>query len=882
MQENISNSRNSSTPRMIFDPFTIEPEHHEHSESTSIIELEESGKVFCPLCLEKKSPEDLEKIDPNLFNLYVFNLFEALDQHSENTQLRRIVLPLLDILLKKRSISLESDLEFHNLLRTLYKVMKSDQFNCNEFDYIAKIFSNISGYFIDLNPLPLVSVWKASENLLSQATKNLTSKNANSEEPEPIPSNLFGSLALIIKTYLMLLGRFTVDQVSDLIFPIYENDTVMKHNRSYYILSQLDCLRFMDSTLISECWPFLRETDRALEPQEKFMASEVFDSLKECFKSSIRLNNEKFLARTRELDSIYIGHLLISKNQDLGFRTTIRLYLREFVRHYIERYFGSDGALENLASHKEVVETNHKNAIVFSQDSTKYQRTIFYLMVNAVASKHNSKYFNPQRVKKVLKSIQPDNLDLRNSDVFMRTYCYVAAKVITKLSKYETINNFMTRTWDRLEILDDRASYTEVFCYDGTIFFWVYEEPGFQKLVTVETIKYLVEQSIKNGDVEKNINVLLGTDFYRPILQVYLRDEEPYPIINKILQGDQSAGLKSRDHYSVVNKLSAILPALLHDAILDSNSQTEPSVDLHKTKKLIDANVAMLKGCNHFDILLDEQFIIDIFGLIERMYRDELESSEGLLIAFNEFIALIITTNNDELMKVIKYLNFNTLGYMFHRLNNSTKPDELVESIAQLLLAYDNLDYPLANNLVNDLFPIPLSVVRWMLSRCRGLQQLAIRFMLKTLGVEMSNSTKACITTGLAYMMFRNPNLFRPKLYRVTISVISNFECFKYNPLVHHILHKLPAPLQQEVSKPSQDSVQIIPSPNMSFDPSEDDIFEEELISVSRILTQLNEEDRLDSSCRIPDALFVSKAVEDQHSSCFDIDDWSRRANSST
>lgn len=882
MQENTSDSRNNSPPRMIFDPFAIEPEHHEHSGSTSIIELEESGKVFCPLCLEKKSPEDLEKTNQNLFNLYIFNLFEALDQHSENSQLRRIVLPLLDILLKKRSISLKSDLEFHNLLRTIYKVMKSDQFTCNEFDYIAKIFSNISSYFIDSNPLPLVSVWKASENLLSQATKKLRPKEDNSEEPEPMSFNLFGSLALIIKTYLMLLRRFTADQVSDLIFPIYENDTVMKHNRSYYIPSQLDCLRFMDCNLISECWPFLRETDRALESQEKFMASELFDSLKECFKSSIRLNNEKFLARIMDLDSIHIGHLLISKNQDLGFRTTIRSYLREFVCHYIEKYFGSDGALENLASHKEVVEANHKNAIVFSHDSTKYQRTIFYLMANAVASKHNSKYFNPQRVKKVLKSVQPENLDLRISDVFMRTYCYVAAKVITKFSKYETINNFMTRTWDRLEILDDRVSSREVFCHDGTILFWVYEDPGFQKLVTIETIKYLVEQSIKNGDLEKNVNVLLGNDFYRPILQVYLRDEEPYPMINEILLADRSDSPRSKDHCSVVNKLSAILPALLHDAILDSNSQAEASIDLLKTKKLIDVNVAMIKSCNHFDIFLDEQFIIDIFRLIERMYRDEPENSEGLLIVFNEFITLIITTNNDALMRVIKYLNFNTLGYMFHHLNNYTKPNELVESIAQLLLAYDNLDYPLANDLVNDLYPIPLTVVSWMLSQCRELQQLAIRFMLKALGAEIANSTKACITTGLAHMLFKNPSLFRPKLYRGTISAISNYECFKYNPLVYHIIHKLPEPLQQDLSKSSQDSVQILSSPNMSFDSSEDDIFGEEQISVSRILTQLNEEDRLDSSCRIPDVLFVSKAVEDQHSSSFDIDDWSRRAYSST
>lgn len=880
--QDIASSRANSGPGLVFDPFAIGQDHTRHSESTSIIELEESGKIFCPLCLKEKSQKDLEKVDSAVFNVYVFNLFEALDQNSENSQLRKIALPLLDIILEKRPIYLDSDLRFHNILRTIHKVMKSDMFDCGEFHCIAKIFSNISGYYIDSNPLPLISVWKASENLLRQATKKLTPTSNGSQESIPISYSYFGSLALIIKTYLKLLRRFAADQVSDLIFPIYEGDTPIKHNRSYYIASQLDCLRFMSETLLPKCWPLLSTIDRPLEPEENFMAGEMFESLRECFESSVRLKNENFILEIIRLDCIQVAHSIISKNPCAELKAKIKSYLAKFVYHYVEEYFESDEHLKSYESHHDIVETNHRNAIARAQDRDKYQKTVFYLMVNAVASRQKSNYLIPQRVNRVLKLVKPDWLDIRNSVVFMRTYCYLAAKMAIKRSKYENVDNFIAQTWNNPEDLDVRENLTEIYCYDDTIFLWVHGDLEFQKTVSVETIKYIVERGAKKDNIEKSINLLMGVDCYKSLLRIYLRDEEDASrMIEKILLADQPNRTESQDHLTVVNKLSAILPALLHDAILDLNNRTDNMGNLPNIERLLTMNIAMLTKCKHFNIILDEQFIIDLFRLMERMYSDETHSFDYLLIIYNEFITLMIKTNNESLMKVIKYLNFNALGYMVHRLTNSTKVDELIESIAGLFVAYDNLDYPLANNLVRDLSPTSMSVYSWMMSRSENLQSLALRFAPKVLSRELKRSEKTCIMLGLAHMLYRSPYLIRSRANWEFITPIMKLESFRYNPLICHIAHLFPDTVQQEIIGPSEDSEVVSQSP-MSFASSEDSVFEEEQISVTRILTQLNEEERPDSSYRIPDVLFVSRAVEDQHSSSFDMDDWIRRALNST
>lgn len=886
--QDIAEVRTDNKSGLFFDPFAIKSNHSKHSESTSIIELEESGRVFCPLCLEQIPTEDLEKIDPALFNLYVFNLFEALDQHGETIKVRKIALTVLDFLLKKKPIRLESDLKFHNLLRTIYKVMDSDMFDCVEFNFIAKIFSNISGYFIDSNPLPLISVWRASEKLLNQATKRLRSSTYKKgcKESGSTPYILFGSLALIIKTYLKLLRRFAADQVSDMIFPISENDTLITHNRNYYITSQVDCLRFMTDTLIAECWPLLIVVDTLVEAEKNFMACEMFESLGECFESAIRINNQNFLETVQELDCIQFAHSVIVSHKndggDNGIKliTKIRSYLGKFVYHYIEKYFETDEHLRDFASNQNVVETNHRNAKEAAKNSDWCKRTVFYLMVNVVAARQQSKYFNPNRIKKVLQSIEPNNLDIRNSFVFMRVFCYLAAMIIEEKSEYEKVINFISQTW---RDSDARENLMKIYCFDDTILRWVYRDSEFQKLVTVDTIKYIVEQSAKRGYFERNIYLLIDINCYKHLLQVYLSNEETASMmIEQVLLTDQPGAMAYEVHHrAIVDMLSAILPALLHDAILDLDNQFYNIGGIPKIKRLLIMNVSMLSGCKHFNVILDEQFIIDLFRLIERMYGSETNDFDELLTIFNEFITLMIETNNEASMRVIKYLNFNAMGYMFHLLNNSPRKDNFIESIARIFVAYDHIDYPLANNLVNDLFPTAMSVVNWMMSQSKDLQFLALRFTPKVLKMELNRTTTACITSGLAHMLYKSPDLVRKKADCNSIVSIIKLESFKYNPLVRHIAHKLPETLRQEILGSQEYSEEISNSP-MSFGSSENSIFEEEHISVSRILTRLNEQDRLDSSLRIPDTLFVSRAVEDQHLSSFDIDDWTRRALNST
>lgn len=142
----------------------------------------------------------------------------------------------------------------------------------------------------------------------------------------------------------------------------------------------------------------------------------------------------------------------------------------------MKTYFGTDQKFEQFEKSEGIVETNSRNAVAVCKDALKYKRTIFYLLMNCVAMKHKSRYFNVTRVKRVIKCTDADFMQLRESKVLIRVYSYLIASNVPKLSNYANFECFIIKVWREMQETSDFEGFNEEFCYDHTVLHWAFEK----------------------------------------------------------------------------------------------------------------------------------------------------------------------------------------------------------------------------------------------------------------------------------------------------------------------------------------------------------------------------------------------------------------------
>lgn len=868
----------TSSRSLAFDPFSITETHSAHSQSTNIIILEESGKVFCPLCLEKVSLNKIEKIDDELFQQYIYNMFEALDQHGEKSQLRRIVLTLLELILKRRPIFPKTDHEFYNILRIVHKVLNDEFFKLFEFPLITKIISSICRNFINKNPIPLQSFWKTTNYMINYAKSQIDKPLVLKTNSDLNLCKFFAATATIIKTYLEILGRFAVDQVSDFIYPLYDDDCLLTHHRRYYMESQITCLGFMEELLLQHCWSYISPPDdRALLDHELLLVGDLYETLEQCFNSSVRLNCYQLLTRLIEKDCLKLSHKLMLRNKKREFRDPVRKFIKTFTIYYIEKKFGTDEEFKKYLQEPDIVEVNFKNALIYCRDSSNHKKITFYFLVNCVSMLHDSKYFCSRKVRKVIKCADPELLNIAKSKVLLKAYLYLTATLFPKVGSLDNVENFVVKTWD---VRNGQRNANEEFCFDDKILSWVYDHPEFFKLVTEETISYIFNRDMQSARLIEITELLLRSKRYKNVLVAYLISDE-----SAISYIEELSKCKIDDmKVSPLNELYAILPAIFHNSLLQALNDNEESLPtLDKVQKTVIMLTMMVRSCTQFNLTLDEQYIQDLFTLLESFYMNVTDRVEKTLILLNEFISSIIETNSTDLLRVIHVLEFKVLGYMIHCLADQNYRINLVESIADILISYDNLDYPLRNNIDTFLIPINHEVSNWMLSSSENLNSLALKIVNNVLSnFRTDSSIKIYFATGLLHRMFICPDVFRHNLNLKILSEMLKLDELKYNPLLNRILINLPASVKKEIIK-NLDNVEDsgLDSPALSFDSNSSSDFEEEHIDIANILNQLHEEDatnRHESSYKIPNSLFISRSVQDQHLNLIDTYEWEQAA----
>lgn len=892
----------SFAPRasIVFDPFFIGADHNAHSRATSIVKLEESGKVFCPICLNNnssKTANEIMRIDMNMYDVYVRNFFEALDQYGDKEDLRKIVLPILQLLLRERPTRIKSDQDYHNLLKIVYKTLTNEKFRSHEFSCVVDIFAGISKNLPNSHQIPIQPLWKATEYMINYS-KILIVKHEIQESYYPNTdlrqdsAKYFGSTCKILSTFLAVMRQFTVDQVSEIIFPLHENDDPKLYSRRYYQDAQNYCIDFMHTSVITELWPFFVMTTRPLERHEQAMTADFFRAVRECLLTSLKLKKMKFVDHLKQIDCLSVSRTLMLNIQLNQFKTHIRSFLRSYVSQYVKNYIGEDEHLSALFSNKAIVETNHKNAIKCSQkdDSSKI---IFYFLLNYVAYKQKSAFFNIKFVKRVVLVVDPSKLNIEDSIILTKAYLYVASLVTTKVSDIKHIEQFVLNHWNDVLAKNNHDKFNELFCSSEQIINWVDNHAAFRNMITVKTIKHLIDNYNARGLVfTDTFRTLLLDDQFRIFVIEFLREDQDSPtVIEQVKCIERSnenpaSGDDSTKHRILASELSAILPALMHGAILAY--MAEDSND-HRVKlnRLIHMNISMLDKCSHFDLILDDQFVDDIMDLLEQYYRssDERSGAVEIVVALNELIALMLSANSSSILSLLKRLEKSIMGYMLHHLCNMTSENSLVDSIARVLVAYDRLDYPMSDAVTQIMCASNPNPIYWSLSTNEDMNQMAIAFGRDILNSSDSRTVKACTAMGLLEMINSRPEIVKPENFNQLLNLV-DFDEIRYNPLSRRIVDKLPPEMRSDFERKLSDhQTDRAPSPALSFVSAESNEKVEVHTTVVNILSQLLDDDVTvisDASSRIATQTFASQYLHDQHSSYANTDEWERLARQST
>lgn len=882
----VRNSRREDSPDQYatLSFFGTGPEHSKHAQSARIIYLEESSQILCPLCLETFSYKELHRFGDELYNQFVRNLLEALDQNCGRNEIRKIVLQMLEILIRTRPVEVKNDSEFHNVLRILHKVLKTSKLDPDELYPVSTILTGITQKYTSARTVPLLSIWRTSELILEYTRKLINEHvNINLRKGE----TLIKGVVKIIQTYLLILSKFSIGQVSDIIFPLHENDTPIMHSRKYYIDSQIDCIKFMRSVIIPVSWPKLNTTNRELNPDEVNLIVEIVSCIDRCYAASMRIGYKQFSFDLNELDILYPLYLLIHRNNDAQLRSTIRSFIGSYILNEIKSEFGTgkDSLLYDKFHIPAIVEVNHKNAISYSKDPSKYMKTVSYLILNYVAMNHKSSYYNPVRLTKVIKSVDPYNLRLSESTTVSKIYNFLVSSIAGSISSFDNVENYYKKSWNSLKDKPDVSKINEEFCFDPRVFFWASESCDFSLLVRESTIREVIQASKRQGCLHNTVTTIVrNRNFRRKFASLLRNDESMIQVILELLdqkEGNQSkCHLNSEDHISLMKELSGLIVPLLQYTVLQYVNGTNEKSSSERIVKVAGLINISLKKCEHFNVLIDDDFANDFFKFLDRLFGESFLSKPGALITtLTETLTLLIGPRSAHTMKVIKYMNHTILGVMYQHLADYTRSDILCERIAKLMIVYDDIDYPLMHRVEKDLTSMSSSILNWMLSDSRDFHKLSLRVSAKLMLKPQDSSMVACITTGIAHMALVDPKVLESSESHKLLKSIASKITLSYNPLVKLAFKEVGENFCEEFL-----TEQRPVSPAVSFD-SDSSIFEEEQASISRILNRLNEEEddvRHSGACRIPKSLYASQAIEDQYLDQVDFSSWEQRAYDTT
>lgn len=892
IDEENSSRRSTPVPSFIIDPFSIGPDHVEHYTSARIIKIESLGKVFCPTCLARAS-DDVLRIEDESYDSYISGLFMILDEHFEKEQVRKIIIRTLHIFMVKRTPRVKTDSEFHNLLRLIYLVMKSDTFTWQELSPLSRIFAKITTKFIETNPIPLKSVWKIIKcifNLVRMRLNDIDTKNTVDEDS----AEFLSCVPISISAYLSVLGRFTFGQISDLIFPLYLNDTAETHNQQYYRDSQQECLRVTRCLIVPKCWDIMAVARHAND-HELNLLCELFNCLSHCLVSAVRIKDEKFLMFLKNSDFLAISHSLIFRYGKSSLEKPVKNLVREYVLHFVEDYLGSDAHIELMKRLDDIVETNHRRALDASKDETERRRTVFYFLANYVAKTQDSKYFKIARVRKLVQSTQPIKLDILDSIVIMRAHSSLLPAVLIDSLGIESeeenklILQSIKEVWRLLRKENKFELFREIYCFDSEVFLWAYKLSGFRRLFNVDCLEFILRNCLQQDKTVEVFECLLAELYYQEQLQLYLTESDEFiAMLKKLVEitpcGSQhSSGHKINQHVSIIRSLSTLMSSLFYRSLLEYiNGQYEKSY-LERVIRVVNSINYLMTVCEHFDFEVpDERFIDDLFIALERLYKEPVEVDSTLIIPFNELLTLLISHRHQYMMKVLLKLEFGVLGLMYERIADYTKGDHLAESIARLLVTYDEIDYPVRYSIENSLIMMTHSTFNWMLSENAELHLLAMKLAHRALRTESSHSRRACIATGFLHMLITNPHIMDNQLELVR-SIMCVDEII-YNPLIPKVMPILTAETRRELEEHLGLVSERCVSPALSFSSSTDSNILEDPDVVSDIISKLYEAEphRDQTSSRVPNFLYVSQCIDDNESAPMDMDSWAQRAYETT
>lgn len=861
----------SPAPEMLFDPFVARGDHIEHSNSTCIIHLESSDKIFCPLCLEKTSSEDISRIEYKAYHQYIKNLFDALDQHGEKEQLRRIVLTILEIIIKMRAFEIESDYEYHDTLKVINKIMRSDKFNYGEFSSLVTILAGIS---IDsIKPSPLRQAWRIWESLLDYGGKTVRKFDSNEFQGRlsEQDAKFYCSLATIIRTYMKLVNDNAADHVSDVVFALYSKDTVATLSRKYYVESQIKCIKFASDWMVPHSI-LRRSTKNQLGFSESMIVEPVFEAFQECFTAARRLKYNEFNRWLIDMDYIARIHSLnfAHKDADLGlYKTNYNKFLKSFVLYHIDQEYGPDPKLqEDFMVNEDIVRTLASHATRIGGE-VGHKRAIFYIMLNCVAIKQNSAYFNKSRVRIALTKIISDSdviqSILSRSRTLMRVFLFVLATVSARKDRFNSTIKFAEDIWSKSPVGASWSSIEEVYCFEEEVFVLAQRNfTKFESRLNSRMFKYLFAKAHERNKLDSCLRRCLSSELMKYHLYRYLKDED-VDFLSDFIKFQLSA------NQDLVQSFGGLLPALLHESILTYINNQRRDISYNQIIHLTSIINLMFSECNQFNPTFDSLFVMDLSKVTEGLFstRKPSETQRNTLVAALEFIASLLRANNACTMKLLQYMDFTLLGYMYSRLDSYKISDRVVEAVAGVLVAYDDLDYPLLHRIEDSFYPVLKNAPSWMLSKSHHLQNLSIKLMRKVflqrqmdpVGLNLDAGTKACLTTSLIHMLFsqpdfaqRNSDLLRP---------IFDNEVLKYHPLCKPLYQIVPN-LKRDLNDDNQDGRLSISE--LSFGSDEDDVFREEQTSVVKILDKLHDEEpfKVSNLYHIPKCTYLSKAISNE------------------
>lgn len=871
------------------DPFRINEDHIYHIDTAKLINIESSGRTLCLTCLSNSTHENLETIEYDIFENHVRSIFELLQEHCDNKTIRKVALPVLEIYLKKRTLLMRSDHDFHNILKVLYKVRNHKHFNRYEFTQIARIFSSLCSGFHDTSKMPLLSVWDAADTLMDYAEQQL-GQIPFIHDLDLDLMLLFEAVCMIVSSYLCLINSFRIDDYSGIILPLTRADKPDTHNRARYRESQLKCLKFIKDTLIAHCWPAITNdlATKTFRIHEINLVSEIYVVFRECFITGLRFKDNPFSADFEKLDIILVSHQCISKSHDQYFRLTIRAFLKTYVAHHINEYVGTDETIKTICFSKNAkIESNFRNAS-YTRSTQAYDRTLNYLLLNYLAMKKDSSYFRASRVKSVMKLVQPGLLQIDKSRTLMRVYLYLLANLapnVMNSDEFDTSKSFVLQYF--MDSFHGRIDQivNEIIASDEQLFFWGMGIEAINLCMDVGTLAYLLENHVNDHSLDRILVRIINEVSHQRLLNEYLKDcDSSIDIIERLCnQESEYPESLTNKHKTFIEYLNGILPALLHESVLLNAHQALTPMIVRNLDKLLRMITMLMNNCRHFHLMLDDNFVCDLFKVHQKLCQaPEAERLDDTIINFNEFICCIILDNNAQLLKVLDCLNYYSMGYLLYFVTRYKFRDNLAESVASLLVTYDDLDYPLVKNIFSDLHSSAESAFYWFLSDNNDLNLLAMKLAIRIMSTDSERSAKVCIATGLLHLLVKDSPIWKYKVYQTIARTFVSYDEFILNPLIGKVKDNLPEFMKSLVEQSMKSRIvreDVFATFSGSDDDTDDTDASDSGETITGILTNLNQDDYgYDDPNGIPSSMMVSNSVPTRWSPSINADEWERRA----